>query len=399
MYSSYQHHPTSYGNLSLRSAHEINSDLHRQAEAIAPRFADETADAGCTNARPGADSPRRQKAWDLIAEALAWNLIADDSEAVIAAKLAELAGKPYQVGFAWNVTPGERVSYQQPFVIDLNGGNLLTYAQVNEIEKTVAKGQAVIVLDAQVVEGNVVEFFDTATDSAGGLVENLPPVRRIARVSHFRSDGTVCLYDPEGVRAIRHPEALTVIAERAEVGWGNLATTVEPDPGYRCPECDSYSGTFTPQPDMQVLHSTCGRVGFVNSFIRGTQEYEDAYEGNEDEDEPSLPEPVQEPIRGNVAIRTPGKAYDDQGRHTGPGEWLRLIHEANRVCKDHGLEPLFDSPESSGDWWAGGYVEEYPDARVLHRDDESVSVVSKTPLGAQVLALAAEALEIHWSRP
>jgi hypothetical protein len=74
-----------------------------------------------------------------------------------------------------------------------------------------------------VVEGNVVEFFDSATDSAGGLVDNLPQVRRIARVSHFRPDGTVCLYDPEGARAIRHPEALTVIAERTEAGWGNLA--------------------------------------------------------------------------------------------------------------------------------------------------------------------------------
>jgi hypothetical protein len=148
MHSSYQHHATSYANLALGNAHEINSDLHRQAEAIAPRFAEETADAGCTNLRPGDDQPRRQKAWDLIAEALAWNLIADDPEAVAAAIAFEKAGKAYQVGYAWSIASGDRYSYQQPFVIDLNGGDFLTYAQVNEIEKTVAKGQAVIVLDA-----------------------------------------------------------------------------------------------------------------------------------------------------------------------------------------------------------------------------------------------------------
>lgn len=74
---------------------------------------------------------------------------------------------------------------------------------------------------SNILANQVVEFFDSATTSAGGIVEG-PRVRRIARVSHIRPDGTVCLYDPEGVRAIRHPEALTVIAERAEAGWGNL---------------------------------------------------------------------------------------------------------------------------------------------------------------------------------
>jgi hypothetical protein len=60
--------------------------------------------------------------------------------------------------------------------------------------------------------------------------------------------------------------------------------TTNQDPSYRCPECDTYSGTFIPQPDMQMLHSICGREGSINSFIRGTDEYERAYEGAEDSD-------------------------------------------------------------------------------------------------------------------
>jgi hypothetical protein len=90
-------------------------------------------------------------------------------------------------------------------------------------------------------------------------------------------------------------------------------------------------------------------------------------------------------------FRSPGKAYDAQGNHTGPGQWLTVIRTANGIAKDQGQEPLFDSPESTGDWWAGGYVEEYPDARVLHREDGSVSVISKTPRGADLIKRAAEA--------
>ena len=58
--------------------------------------------------------------------------------------------------------------------------------------------------------------------------------------------------------------------------WDWLADDPE-DPTYRCPECDTYSGAFTPQGDDEMFHGTCGRVGPVASFIRGTPEYEDAY--------------------------------------------------------------------------------------------------------------------------
>ncbi len=86
----------------------------------------------------------------------------------------------------------------------------------------------------------------------------------------------------------------------------------------------------------------------------------------------------------NVHIRTPGKAYAPNGRHIGPGQWLDLIHEANRVTPD-----MFGAADSTGEWWAGGYVEEYHDARVLHRPDGTVSVVSKTDAGTRTLATAA----------
>lgn len=68
---------------------------------------------------------------------------------------------------------------------------------------------------------------------------------------------------------------------------------------------------------------------------------------------------------------------------------MTLIHTANE------LDPIFGEPESQGDWWAGGFVEEYPDARVLHRLDESVSVVSKTPRGDDLIRRAAAAHGWH----
>jgi hypothetical protein len=89
-------------------------------------------------------------------------------------------------------------------------------------------------------------------------------------------------------------------------------------------------------------------------------------------------------------IRTAAKRFDGQGRHAGPGPWLDLIHEANRIAPG-----MFGEPASSGPWWAGGFAEEYPDARVIFRrdeDPESVSVISKTDRGAEILSAAAEKL-------
>lgn len=75
-------------------------------------------------------------------------------------------------------------------------------------------------------------------------------------------------------------------------------------------------------------------------------------------------------------------------------EWLTVIHKANEIVVN---ETFFGRPVWHGDWWAGGTVEEYPDARVLHRGDGSVSIVSKTVFGDFVLRRAAAALGIHVS--
>ena len=99
------------------------------------------------------------------------------------------------------------------------------------------------------------------------------------------------------------------------------------------------------------------------------------------------------------APRYPAKAYDSSGRHIGPGLWLTVIHEANRLRLEAGMEPMFDGPTSTGDWWAGGYVEEYPEARVLHRDRgpdgdyTNVSIHGKTPEAEALLDEAAHNVE------
>jgi len=85
-------------------------------------------------------------------------------------------------------------------------------------------------------------------------------------------------------------------------------------------------------------------------------------------------------------FRSNAKRYVD-GVHVGPGEWLDVIHEANRLAPD-----TFGAPTSVDAWWAGGTVEEYTDARVLHREDGSLSVVSKTAFGSALLREAVENL-------
>lgn len=93
----------------------------------------------------------------------------------------------------------------------------------------------------------------------------------------------------------------------------------------------------------------------------------------------------------NVHVRTGAKKYEN-GVHIGPGQWLDVIHAANKVAPDTFGRPL---PES-GDWWAGGHAEEYPHARVIHRDDETVSIVGKTDEGDRILREACTSLGIHY---
>jgi hypothetical protein len=90
---------------------------------------------------------------------------------------------------------------------------------------------------------------------------------------------------------------------------------------------------------------------------------------------------------GRFSTKFPAKTFDSHGQHTGPGPWLDLIGEANRLHPD-----LFDEPVSVGPWWAGGSVEQYPHARIIHHPDESVSVLALDELGHAVLTQADQRL-------
>jgi hypothetical protein len=83
-------------------------------------------------------------------------------------------------------------------------------------------------------------------------------------------------------------------------------------------------------------------------------------------------------------VRTPAKSYDADGNHVGPGPWLDVVRAANGIAPG-----MFGSPYFVGPWWAGGSVEEYAEARVIHRDDGSVSIVGKSVTAERVLAQAA----------
>jgi hypothetical protein len=145
------------------------------------------------------------------------------------------------------------------------------------------------------------------------------------------------------------------------------------------------------QKNLKRLHKSGGHTAATTNAIERWDEVNTTYD--------ALIERVQEFIHIKLVendmvkmahFRSAAKAFDAQGNHTGPGEWLTLIHEVNRIAAEEGRERIFGAPESTGDWWAGGYVEEYPDARVLHREDESVSVTSKSNLGARLIRQAAE---------
>lgn len=82
-------------------------------------------------------------------------------------------------------------------------------------------------------------------------------------------------------RAVRHHYAETSELRDHLFQEALTKSRDEGDPSYRCPECDTYSGKFTPgfwaPGEATLTHSICGREGLVASFIRGTDEYEEAY--------------------------------------------------------------------------------------------------------------------------
>lgn len=91
---------------------------------------------------------------------------------------------------------------------------------------------------------------------------------------------------------------------------------------------------------------------------------------------------------GMAHIRT--AAADATGNYY--PEWLQIIHECNDIDPT-----MFGQPLELAAWWAGGSVEEYTDARVLHREDPSVSIIAKTEHGDDVLRAVAAKRGIHVS--
>lgn len=93
-----------------------------------------------------------------------------------------------------------------------------------------------------------------------------------------------------------------------------------------------------------------------------------------------------------VMVRTAlkGKPFEDSPYGwTQTAAWLELIWKVNEI------EPgTFGAPKI-GQWWAGGTVEEYPDARVIFVGDDTARVVSKTERGAWLIAEAAQQLGLN----
>jgi len=92
------------------------------------------------------------------------------------------------------------------------------------------------------------------------------------------------------------------------------------------------------------------------------------------------------------AVTTRAKAFDGNGRHTGPGRWLNLVRKCNEIADGMFGEPTFERPP-------GQYVEVYPDALVIMDLDsdgeaETVTVRSTTEHGDSVIRQAAAALEM-----
>ena len=79
-------------------------------------------------------------------------------------------------------------------------------------------------------------------------------------------------------------------------------------------------------------------------------------------------------------FKTVRATYDDTPAGD-PSEWLRIIREANEIAEEAGEDRVFGRPTHLGKWWAGGFVEEYAEARVILPDEgHEAEGVRITPL-------------------
>lgn len=68
----------------------------------------------------------------------------------------------------------------------------------------------------------------------------------------------------------------------------------------------------------------------------------------------------------------------------GQPEWFAFIRRVNELAKGRGEDPVFDKPDHMGPWWAGGTVEDYPEARIIFRPDGTESIQAKSERAAQL---------------
>jgi hypothetical protein len=95
-----------------------------------------------------------------------------------------------------------------------------------------------------------------------------------------------------------------------------------------------------------------------------------------------------------VKVTTVGAAWTLDGKHVGPGPWLGLIHECNRLTDGK----MFGSPEFVND--ERGHVESYRDADVIFigegAQDQLVTIDTKTMHGTKTVMQAAESMGLQW---
>src|SRR5215831_13306274 len=241
--SGYQHHPTSFANLDL-SAHEIVNDLDRRADRLAPRFSYECLESSCTNLRPDDHEPRRQKVWDLHAEALAWNMICDRAELSAQVITWLRQGLEVTVASSWGVYTA-----------------------------TASDGQVIESLDRDAQIRRAYEEAGIPWTSSGGKVW--------PSGSEYDAECEPCV---KGFAHIHPAPQAPLFEVVAEVAYDEATDALVPqgDGQYRCPECDTYSGTFDLTQPGEIIHDLCGRAGSPASFTRGTPEYDRVYDHQEE---------------------------------------------------------------------------------------------------------------------
>lgn len=96
-----------------------------------------------------------------------------------------------------------------------------------------------------------------------------------------------------------------------------------------------------------------------------------------------------------VTVTTVGAAWTMDGKHTGPGPWLGLIHECNRLTRGE----MFRG--ASFETRNGNYVEVYPHAEVEMigegAQDQIVTVRSTNDNGARILRDAALVMGLRYT--